>query len=290
MANSNNSIIPSIGGGVSGGLLPMSTITLGVGGTSLTAPTLMPMGAAPPTTAGAASAAAMESRLLQQQQQQHIISASCSVNSASTLNSTSTKSSTMMPVVGLGGWAVATKPGSGGLGGRGGTNAPITINDSGQIFGAFEENNRVDHHHHHQVGGSHDQNYLQPQTNNIGLGGFVEGGGGDGVGSNNPMMLQMGGAPLHPVAEFLFQLTKMLTENNNEFIEWRNASIFVHDPPGLEREILPKYFRHSNYSSFVSYSFTWITSFFRYAIGRVSYSFFIHESFTATPNELLWLS
>jgi hypothetical protein len=42
--------------------------------------------------------------------------------------------------------------------------------------------------------------------------------------------LQMG-APLHPVAEFLFQLTKMLTDTNTEFIEWRNASIFVHDPP-----------------------------------------------------------
>mmetsp|Transcript_29909 Transcript_29909/g.55219 ORF Transcript_29909/g.55219 Transcript_29909/m.55219 type:complete len:590 (-) Transcript_29909:211-1980(-) len=65
----------------------------------------------------------------------------------------------------------------------------------------------------------------------------------------DPMILQMS-APPHPVAEFLFQLTKMLTDNNSEYIEWRNASIFVHDPPGLEREILPKYFRHSNYSSF----------------------------------------
>lgn len=236
-ANPSNT---SIGVGVVGGLLPMS-ITLGVGGTSLNAPTLMPIVAAPPgTSAGAASAAAMENRLLQQLQHQHIISASCSVNSASTKNSTSAKSSTMMPVVGLGGWAVATKPGMGGLGGRGGANAPITINDSGQIFGVFEENNRGDHQQ--VVSGSHDPNYLQPQTDN--------------VGNNNPMMLQMGGAPLHPVAEFLFQLTKMLTENNNEFIEWRNASIFVHDPPGLEREILPKYFRHSNYSSFVSSSFT----------------------------------
>jgi hypothetical protein len=52
-------------------------------------------------------------------------------------------------------------------------------------------------------------------------------GGFDG---GNPMILQMG-APLHPVAEFLFQLTKMLTDTNTEFIEWRNASIFVHDPP-----------------------------------------------------------
>ena len=39
------------------------------------------------------------------------------------------------------------------------------------------------------------------------------------------------GAPPHPVAEFLFQLTKMLTDNNSEYIEWRNASIVVHNPP-----------------------------------------------------------
>lgn len=99
-----------------------------------------------------------------------------------------------------------------------------------------------------------------------------------------PIVLQMN-APPHPVAEFLFQLTKMLTDDNKEYIEWRKGSIFVTDPPvsvvvqgrlyfmlifcryhdvsniatlsvyvlqGLEKFILPKYFRHSNYSSFVS--------------------------------------
>ena len=48
--------------------------------------------------------------------------------------------------------------------------------------------------------------------------------------NKEPMVLQMN-APPHPVAEFLFQLTKMLTDDNKEFIEWRKASIFVHDPP-----------------------------------------------------------
>ena len=49
---------------------------------------------------------------------------------------------------------------------------------------------------------------------------------------SSAMVLPMaGGAPPHPVAEFLFQLTKMLTDNNTKYIEWRNASIFVHDPP-----------------------------------------------------------
>eukprot|EP00985_Skeletonema_marinoi_P004409 scaffold1925_cov155-Skeletonema_marinoi.AAC.3 len=67
--------------------------------------------------------------------------------------------------------------------------------------------------------------------------------------ARTPIVLQMN-APPHPVAEFLFQLTKMLTDDNKQYIEWRKASIFVTDPPGLEKFILPKYFRHSNYSSF----------------------------------------
>lgn len=90
-----------------------------------------------------------------------------------------------------------------------------------------------------------------------------------------------GQTPPHPVPEFLFQLTKvscnrsaiglallsfcfvslnnsifftgaqMLTDDNLEYIEWKKATIFVHDPPGLEKNLLPRYFRHSNYSSFV---------------------------------------
>lgn len=68
--------------------------------------------------------------------------------------------------------------------------------------------------------------------------------------ANSVLLLQMAAPPHHPVAEFLFQLTKMLTDDNSEYIEWKNSSILVHDPPGLEKRILPKYFRHSNYSSF----------------------------------------
>lgn len=48
--------------------------------------------------------------------------------------------------------------------------------------------------------------------------------------TRTPIVLQMN-APPHPVAEFLFQLTKMLTDDNKEYIEWRKASIFVIDPP-----------------------------------------------------------
>jgi len=68
----------------------------------------------------------------------------------------------------------------------------------------------------------------QPQVDST-SGGAASAAGVDGSG-NNQSILQMS-APLHPVAEFLFQLTKMLTDANTEFIEWRNASIFVHDPP-----------------------------------------------------------
>ncbi len=63
--------------------------------------------------------------------------------------------------------------------------------------------------------------------------------------------LQMN-APPYPVDEFLLQLTKMLTDDNKDYIEWHKVSLCVTNPPGLEKFILPRYFRHSNYSSFVS--------------------------------------
>jgi len=56
--------------------------------------------------------------------------------------------------------------------------------------------------------------------------------------------------PDQPIAEFLFQLTKMLTVESKEIIEWANGRIKVHDPPRLEKEVLHKYFRHSKYASF----------------------------------------
>jgi len=52
------------------------------------------------------------------------------------------------------------------------------------------------------------------------------------------------------VPEFLYQLTKMLTDEHREIIEWSNAKIEVHNPHRLESEVLNKYFRHSKYASF----------------------------------------
>lgn len=56
--------------------------------------------------------------------------------------------------------------------------------------------------------------------------------------------------PHHPVAEFLYQLTKMLTDDNNHVIEWTAGRICVHDPQKLADTVLHKYFRHSKYASF----------------------------------------
>ncbi len=72
-----------------------------------------------------------------------------------------------------------------------------------------------------------------------------------GDAATTPIVLQMNTAP-RPVDEFLVQLTKMLTGDNKDYIEWRKASVFVFDPPGLEKFVLTKYFRRSNYSTFVS--------------------------------------
>ena len=54
----------------------------------------------------------------------------------------------------------------------------------------------------------------------------------------------------HPIAEFLYQLTKMLTDDNSEIIEWADGRIRVHHPERLEAEVLHKYFRHSKFASF----------------------------------------
>lgn len=56
--------------------------------------------------------------------------------------------------------------------------------------------------------------------------------------SRTPIVLQMN-APPHPVAEFLFQLTKMLTDDNKEYIEWRKGSIYVLDPPVSSHRSIP---------------------------------------------------
>lgn len=52
------------------------------------------------------------------------------------------------------------------------------------------------------------------------------------------------------VAEFLYQLTKMLTDDNREIIEWNNGKIEVHNPHRLASEVLHQYFRHSKFASF----------------------------------------
>jgi hypothetical protein len=69
----------------------------------------------------------------------------------------------------------------------------------------------------------------------------------------SPTMPQSGVAGAnqhHPVAEFLYQLTKMLTDDNTEVVEWLDGRIKVHFPERLENEVLHKYFRHSKFASF----------------------------------------
>jgi hypothetical protein len=42
----------------------------------------------------------------------------------------------------------------------------------------------------------------------------------------------------HPIAEFLYQLTKMLTDDNAEVVEWVDGRIKVHFPERLEQEVV----------------------------------------------------
>ena len=57
-------------------------------------------------------------------------------------------------------------------------------------------------------------------------------------------------APATSVPEFLFQLTKMLTDDNSDIIEWVSGKIAVHNPNKLASTVLHRYFRHSKYASF----------------------------------------
>mmetsp|Transcript_16758 Transcript_16758/g.40855 ORF Transcript_16758/g.40855 Transcript_16758/m.40855 type:complete len:402 (-) Transcript_16758:215-1420(-) len=52
------------------------------------------------------------------------------------------------------------------------------------------------------------------------------------------------------VPEFLYQLTKMLTDNNRDIIEWSTGKIEVHNPHKLQSHVLNRYFRHSKFASF----------------------------------------
>lgn len=94
-----------------------------------------------------------------------------------------------------------------------------------------------------------------------------------------PAPVQAPAAPNNnTVAEFLFQLSKMLTDDNKEIIEWNNGKLWnrhclgnsqgrnilfspiipplavgqinVHDPYRLQDEVLHNYFRHSKFASF----------------------------------------
>jgi hypothetical protein len=104
--------------------------------------------------------------------------------------------------------------------------------------------------------------------------------------SSTPLTMMPGTAGSHSIPEFLYQLTKMLTEDNGRIIEWTTGTqncvcvcvraeerstcvtpthqttflcgcyypytgkIEVHNPHRLETEVLRKYFRHSKFASF----------------------------------------
>ena len=123
---------------------------------------------------------------------------------------------------------------------------PGSAGSSGQTGGAAGSNNSLANLQ--SMAGNNNNN------NNGGMGG----GGGGAAGLPNDLdQLQQAynrtgdrGSQHHPIAEFLYQLTKMLTDDNSEIIEWVDGRIKVHYPERLEGEVLHKYFRHSKFASF----------------------------------------
>lgn len=54
-----------------------------------------------------------------------------------------------------------------------------------------------------------------------------------------------------PCPEFLRKLVDILRDPSYvRLMEWKNSKIYIHDPPGVCRQVLPSFFRHSNYASF----------------------------------------
>jgi hypothetical protein len=98
------------------------------------------------------------------------------------------------------------------------------------------------------------KNYLEVENNVINsFAATVEESQSQIISSGKAMMVDAQYAQLasqHSVAEFLYQLIKMLTDDNRDCIEWVEGRIEVYNPIQLGEEVLHKYFRHSKYSSF----------------------------------------
>lgn len=54
---------------------------------------------------------------------------------------------------------------------------------------------------------------------------------------------------LATVPDFLCKLVRILEEGNEEFIQWDDGKINLVDPSGFETNVLPRYFKHSKFSS-----------------------------------------
>lgn len=73
-----------------------------------------------------------------------------------------------------------------------------------------------------------------------------------------PMFTSAGGMPSSiqqtpystSAPDFMFLLKKILSDESCSIISWSNGFVCIHDPNELATSILPKYFRHSNFSSF----------------------------------------
>lgn len=83
-----------------------------------------------------------------------------------------------------------------------------------------------------------------------GAGGFSGYNSMAGLTGMTNMYQNISAVPTQTVPEFLFQLIKMLTDDNKEIIEWVDGKIAVHQPTKLATSVLHRYFRHSKYASF----------------------------------------
>lgn len=69
--------------------------------------------------------------------------------------------------------------------------------------------------------------------------------------SHNRMIEDQDKTPIFKTSDFIAKLFQIITLENPPLISWRRGSVNIHNPVQVATELLPKYYRHSRFSSFI---------------------------------------
>lgn len=69
--------------------------------------------------------------------------------------------------------------------------------------------------------------------------------------SHNRMIEDQDKTPIFKTSDFIAMLFQIIKLENPPLISWRRGSVNIHNPVQVATELLPKYYRHSRFSSFI---------------------------------------